>query len=101
MLPLHEYSSTWLPLAARQRPSTRIVPSWTAVHDWFDLPVQVARSMAVPPVVAPDGSARHLSLPPCWWIDPVVPLSAAATTVQVNDAVAVTPSPSFAVTFTL
>src|ERR1700739_841268 len=101
MLPLHTYNSTYFPLAARQRPSTRIEPSCTSVHDWFDSPCHLARSTGVPPVVLPDGSSRHLPLPPCWRIDPVVPLSAAALTVQVNDAAAAALCLSVAVTVML
>src|SRR5262249_22530661 len=101
MLPSHGYSSTLAPLAARQWPRTRIVPSCAAVHAWLDLPVQVARSIAVPLVVLDDGSSRHLLLPLCCWIAPVVPLFAATWIVHVNDADAVAPSASVAVTFTL
>src|SRR5215469_8885919 len=101
MLPSHGYSSTLVPLAARQCPRTRMLPSCTEVHAWFDVPVQVARSIAVPAVVRDDGSSRHLLLPPCCASDPVIPLPATALIVQVNDADAVAPSPSVAVTFTL
>src|SRR5215469_3712570 len=101
MLPSQGYSSTLVPLAARQCPRTRMLPSCTEVHAWFDLPVHVARSIAVPAVVRDDGSSRHMLLPPCCESDPVMPLSATAWTVQVNEADAVAPSASVAVTFTL
>src|SRR5262249_1956881 len=96
MLPLHGYSSTDVPLAVRQWPSTRMVPSCTAIQFWFDLPVQVHSSIGLAVVVLAAVSSRHLLLPPCCRIRPTGPVAAAALTVQVKLAVAVAPAPSVA-----
>ena len=79
----HPHSTTVEPLAARQWPSTRIVPSWTVVHDWFDLPVQLDRSTFVPFAVFEPGSSRHFPVPPTCLICPAKPLLAAGIA-QVN-----------------
>ena len=104
---LHGSSSSLAPLAVllptvcRHLPPVLSVPSWTTVQRWFDLPVQLHRLMRVPLAVLPDGSSRHLPLPPICLICPAVPASAAALTVQVNDDVPVPPRASEAETVTL
>jgi hypothetical protein len=90
-----------LPIVCRHLPPVLSVPSWTAVQFWFDLPVQLHSWMLVPFAVLPDGSSRHLALPPTCLTVPAVPAVGAARSVQVNVAVPVPPRASVAVTVTL
>ena len=90
-----------LPTVCRHLPPVLSVPSWTTVQLWFDLPVQLHTWMMVPLAVLPDGSSRHLALPPTCLTGPAVPALGAARTVQVNVAVPVPPRASAAETVTL